>query len=215
MWRKLDQMMEDELLWETSSLKNVSPSLARKMRQTCLSRITYHRSKVLRRRSSLKLSQEIGILIWCNRVEIITSLGEERLLFLQAKASFEAIEAGLRFARLLSEDEKLQLDFYHDMVDLNSRPSSKRLRRYRNISRIGVGYRDKGTLPEPSSQGRVDANRGDWVYREDILQILKDLQLLLPPDISDEEWIGLSELIGLLRKYPIPLETLNKLLARL
>jgi hypothetical protein len=212
MWYELGERSESDLLWEPSSLRNVSPSLAEKMGQTYLSRIAYHRTKIQRRRGRLKLSQEIGILIWCNRVEMITASGEERLLFLQSKASFEALESGLKFAFQLTYDEKLQHDFYHDMVDLNSRSVTRRLRLHRQNSRIGIGYRDKGTLPSPSALGVRNANQGDWIHRESAIRMLSALQLVLPPDSQEEEWLELSEFVRILRKYPLTQENLKSLL---
>jgi len=212
MWYELGDRSESDLLWDSISLRNVSPTLAEKMGQTYLSRIAYHRKKVTRRKQPLKLSQEIGILIWCNRKEIITSKGEERLLFLQSKSSFEALESGLKFARRLEENEKLQHDYYHDMVDLNTRPSSRRLRLHRENSRIGIGYRDKGTLPSPSALGQRYANQGDWIHRDSAIELISALQLTLPSDSLEDEWMELAEFVRLLRKYPFTPTALRSLL---
>jgi len=77
----------------------------------------------------LKLSQKIGLLMWMNRTDQLSRGGEERLLYLQKKASIEAISAGLRFANRLTQEKKLQNDFRPHMAELNRMPQSKRFRR--------------------------------------------------------------------------------------
>jgi hypothetical protein len=145
----------------------------------------------------LKLSQMIGLLLWLNRSELITLGGRERLLYLQAKASFEAIEAGLRFARRLSQEEKLRSDFRHQMRELNRRPQSKHFRQS-EARRIGVGYRDKGMLPGSSSGARTAAQKDSYIPSHLVPKILRDaLQLVTPACLTaDEEWVDLSMVAG-------------------
>lgn len=142
----------------------------------------------------LKLSQKIGILIWLNRNQMLTLGGKERLLYLQAKASYEALEAGLRFARRLSNESKLVSDFKHQMRELNRRPQSKRFRRS-EVRRIGVGYRDKGMLPEQSLKAREAAQREAFIPSDSIPEELRVLlKRFLPACFTEgEEWIDLSE----------------------
>lgn len=145
----------------------------------------------------LKLSQMIGLLLWLNRSELITLGGRERLLYLQAKASFEAIEAGLRFARRLSQEEKLRSDFRHQMRELNRRPQSKHFRQS-EARRIGVGYRDKGMLPGSSTGARTRAQKDAYIPSHLVPKILRDaLQLVTPACLTaDEEWVDLSMVAG-------------------
>jgi len=145
--------------------------------------------------AALRLSQKIGLLIWMNRRGILSLGGKERLLYLQAKASFEALEAGLRFAQRLTREEKLQSDFKHQMRELNRRPQSKRFRQS-ETRRIGVGYRDKGMLPEPSLRARRAAWEESFIPTESIpRQILEFLLGHLPESLTeDEEWVDLSVL---------------------
>jgi hypothetical protein len=145
----------------------------------------------------LKLGQMIGLLLWLNRENLITLGGRERLLYLQAKASFEAIEAGLRFARRLTKEEKLRSDFRHQMRELNRRPQSKHFRQS-EARRIGVGYRDKGMLPGSSSGARSGAQRDSFVPSHLVPKILKDsLRLVSPACLTaDEEWVDLSMVAG-------------------
>jgi len=141
----------------------------------------------------LKLSQKIGLLLWMNRTDLLSRGGEMRLLYYQRKASLEAISAGLKFANRLTKEEKLQSDFYPHMVELNRRPQSKRFRKIEK-NRIGVGYRDKGTLPEISSRSRSQAQRDSWIS---ILSLSDNLQLIIRstvPQLIVGEWLDLAEL---------------------
>jgi hypothetical protein len=145
----------------------------------------------------LKLGQMIGILLWLNRENLITLGGRERLLYLQAKASFEALEAGLRFARRLTKEEKLRSDFRHQMRELNRRPQSKHFRQS-EARRIGVGYRDKGMLPGSSSGARTAAQRDSYIPSHLIPKILLGtIQTVMPHFLTaDKEWVDLSMVAG-------------------
>jgi hypothetical protein len=144
----------------------------------------------------LRLSQKIGLLIWLNREGLLTLGGKERLLYLQAKASFEAIEAGLRFARRLTAEAKLQSDFKHQMRELNRRPQSRHFRQSQS-RRIGVGYRDKGMLPEQSLRARRAAWEDSFIPTESIPgRLLEILKGHLPSALTEDgEWVDLSELL--------------------
>lgn len=146
---------------------------------------------------ALRLSQKIGLLVWLNRQGLLSLGGRERLLYLQAKASFEALEAGLQFARRLSEEEKLQSDFQHQMRELNRRPQSKHFRQS-EARRIGVGYRDKGMLPEASLRARRAAWEESFLPRELIPeQLISVLQKYLPAALTEDgEWVDLSVFPG-------------------
>lgn len=149
---------------------------------------------------ALKLSQKIGLLIWLNRQGLLTIGGKEQLLYLQAKASFEALEAGLKFARRLSKEEKLQSDFRHQMRELNRRPQSKHFRQTEE-RRIGVGYRDKGTLPEQSVRARKKAWEDSFISTELVpSEVIDILKRYLPTALTgDGEWVDLSIFPGTFR----------------
>jgi hypothetical protein len=155
------------------------------------------RSVSLRMVRALKLSQMVGILLWLNREDLLTLGGRERLLYLQAKASFEALEAGLRFARRLSKEKKLQSDFRHQMRELNRRPQSKHFRQT-EARRIGVGYRDKGMLPEVSQRARRQAWEESFVRTDSGPALIMNAIRLFHPSCltEDGEWVDLSMLPG-------------------
>lgn len=145
--------------------------------------------------SSLKLSQKIGILLWLNEMDSLSIGGRERLYYLQEKASLEAISAGVQFALRLSNDTKLVSDFKHAARELNRRPQSKRFRKA-NVRRIGVGYRDKGTLPDLSALARKKSHEESFVSVYSVPEkLLKTILFLVPSALTeDEEWLDLSEL---------------------
>lgn len=146
--------------------------------------------------SRLKLSQKIGLLLWLNRHNAISIGGRERLLYLQQKASFEAIEAGLRFCSRLDQEIKLQSDFKHELRELNRRPQSRHYR-VTQRRRIGIGYRDKGTLPDTSSSARCQVTEESFVYFDDLSGALQDVVLNYYPTAltADGEWVDLSEVL--------------------
>lgn len=141
----------------------------------------------------LKLSQKIGILMWMNRNDVLSRGGEERLLYLQKKASLEAIFSGLKFADRLNREKKLQSDFLPHMVELNRRPQSKRFRRYEK-NRIGIGYRDKGTTPENSSYGRTQAQKESFILLSSLPENLISIIQSCVPQLIEGEWLDLAEL---------------------
>lgn len=155
------------------------------------------RRQSLRLVERLKLSQKIGLLLWLNREDLITLGGRERLLYLQAKASFEALEAGLRFARRLTQSCKLRSDFRHQMRELNRRPQSKHFRQS-EARRIGVGYRDKGTLPEVSHRARRQSQEEAYVATSLVPPLLLNALRLVHPSFftADGEWVDLSMVAG-------------------
>jgi hypothetical protein len=196
--RVLSDLSEEDLVWDPRLVDRLSNrALAGKMEQTYLSRIAYHKRKAGSVAEKLSLGQQIGILIWLNRFDLLSTKGEERLLFLQGKAPWAALEKGMKFAQSLDASEKMQLDFYHFMVVLNCFPSTKRLRLWKQANRIGVGYRDKGTLPSPSSGALKEADRSAWVHFQDLEEKLQDLALT-QPDLVVGEWVDLPALAGVL-----------------
>jgi len=141
----------------------------------------------------LKLSQKIGLLLWMNRRDFLSLGGEERLLYLQKRASIEAISSGLKFADRLSKEKKLQSDFHPHMIELNRRPQSKRYRKLEK-NRIGIGYRDKGTTPEESSFGRNKAQEESWILLSSLPENLIPLIVSCVPQLIEGEWLDLGEL---------------------
>lgn len=189
---------------------SLDEEILQRVGQTSLSRLPYFR-EASEKMGRLKLSQEIGVLVWGNRHGLITDLGRERLLFLQEKASYEAISAGINFSRRLEGSVKLVLDFYPRLVSLNSRGSSRRLRLFRK-RRIGVGYRDKGTLPAPEEKARREVIRDSWIMSWDLHNIIEDTNLAIPPELVEGDWIDLPGLVTFLRDKDLTREQIQFLL---
>lgn len=162
--------------------------------------------------SRLKLSQKIGLLLFLNQKNLLSPGGEQRLLYLQQKASCEAIIAGVKFAEKLHKTMKLQLDFKHQMNELNRRPQSKRFR-VREKSRIGVGYRDKGTLPELQLHIRLEAEKSDFIHVSQLDErVIVSAQRVCPACLVGGEWLSLSDLAESLSSDPAGLIELLLLL---
>lgn len=141
----------------------------------------------------LRLSQKIGLLMWMNKKGLLSKGGEQRLLYLQRNASIEAISAGLKFVIRLTDESKLQSDFFPHMVELNRRPQSKHFRRTEK-ARIGIGYRDKGTLPDKSSLGRTLAQKESWIAMSSLPENLQlELQCRVP-HLIEGEWLNLGDI---------------------
>jgi hypothetical protein len=90
-------------------------------------------------------------------------------------------------------EEKLIHDHYHWMVVLNCFPSSRKLRTFR-ARRIGIGYRDKGTLPSSSATARKKADSEAWVHEGSLPELIQDLLPGLPPTVREGEWVDLPAL---------------------
>jgi len=139
------------------------------------------------------MSQRIGLLLCLARKGNLSKGGQDRLFYLQSKAPFEAIEAGLKFCQRLLNEEKLQSDFKHQIIELNRKPQSRRFRRY-STSRIGVGYRDKGTLPKESDLAVLRANEEGIINLDDLRpEVRKEIEILFP-DLIEGEWLDLNDL---------------------
>jgi hypothetical protein len=154
----------------------------------------------------LKMSQRIGLLLFLNRIGQLSPGGEERLLYLQQRAPFSAIEAGLAFAQRLLSEKKLKSDFKHQIIELNRRPQSKHFRRY-ETSRIGIGYRDKGTLPEESSIFRRRADEDSFVLIEDLpVELFLYVAEQIPDSVVDGTWLDLGTILeaSYFKRLPVP-----------
>lgn len=156
---------------------------------------TTERSKEWNVVSRMKLSQKIGFLLFLHQEGLIQEGGLARLNFLQEKASEEALIAGIRFCARLSLEEKLFSDFKVAERLLNRLPRSRRFQ-LSSTRRIGVGYRDKGTLPEISSGARRKATEESFIYFLDLPDFLqKEVKENYPSAlIEDEEWLDLQEI---------------------
>jgi hypothetical protein len=150
---------------------------------------------------SMRLGQRIGVLLFLHRNDLISEGGEQRLFYLQAKASIEAIASGLSFCYRLESDPDLLRKFWRSVELLNLKPRSHRFRKYQT-RRVGVGYRDKGTLPENDLKARRRAVDEAYVS---VAALPEKVQSFVSVHYrscltEDEEWLDIfdfSELITL------------------
>lgn len=143
--------------------------------------------------SGLKRSQRLGLLCWLASVGLLTLGGRERLLKLQISASYEALAAAEKFAQRLHQEGKLQRDFLPVMRELNRRPRQTATYRRMEKRRIGVGYRDKGTLPVASSRERTAAVRDSYVPLEGFPEYTqRALQSILPFSLTEDGFVDLQ-----------------------
>jgi hypothetical protein len=84
----------------------------------------------------------------------------------------------------------MQRDFFHHAVLLNLYSPGPADYISPLKRRMGVGYRDKGSLPEPSNSARKSANKSVWFFREDIGVELADG---FP---CEGDWVDLSEILA-------------------
>jgi len=143
--------------------------------------------------AGLKRSQKVGLLCFLASQGLLTLGGKERLLSLQYGTSIEGLISAEKFASKLSQSEKLQKDFKHAMHGLNRRPRSATFRRTQK-RRIGVGYRDKGTLPVASTRERLDAQRDGFVPFEDLPETIQSVFTggFLPDFLREDGWVDLK-----------------------
>jgi len=161
--------------------------------------ISNQRSKDLVRK--LRLSQKIGLLLALHRNGALTPGGQLHLLYLQKRASFEALRASIVFCERLQEIS-FSKNFVHESIELNRRPRHRNFRKA-EVRRIGVGYRDKGTLPSFDAGARVGAARESWIPFEDLSS--SDLKLwvtLFHSDCLSEDglWLDIQELAYVLQR---------------
>lgn len=173
--------------WVLTALK--SPEIE-ELRHTTPSRIAYHQS-FIGKGGRIRLSQQVGILLWLNDHSLLDEFGgARRLLRLQRQASLEALVAALKFRERLHSTPKMQRDFFHHAVFLNRYMSGPSDYAPPFKRRMGVGYRDKGSLPEPSNSARKSAAKSVWFFTEDLGVELADG---FP---REGDWVDLSEILA-------------------
>lgn len=150
------------------------------------------KSKARKITRGLKVSQQLGLLLWLHSSGKLTSRGRERLLHLQEKFPLETTLAAVQFAIRLRDDKRLQLSMKHQAIELN-RWNSRKLRKFSEQRRIGIGYRDKGTLADISSKGRRDATKGGYVHLNELEEELRESVIhSFPNCLLDGEWVDLE-----------------------
>jgi hypothetical protein len=78
------------------------------------------------------------------------------------------------------------------MVELNRRPQSRRFR-ISEKRRIGVGYRDKGTLPDIQSKLRNQTQEEAFIFLPDLPEKFREMLYSLMPSSIEGDWVDLEE----------------------
>lgn len=135
----------------------------------------------------LKTSTFLGMLLFLQRNNRLSEDQERFVLKLQGKVKFEELQSAIELLRRLTESPRAAARASQDLeaclrkcgrLPAKSRPAENR--------RIGVGYRDKGSL-RPKHKPHAEAGLQWWS---------EDLQpaLLHPPE--EPRWITAEELFG-------------------
>lgn len=173
-------------------------------------------AKEFRQLRELKLSQRLGILLFCNRLDKGNGYVLQRINFLQEHASIEAIQAGIKFYRRMVSEPKLQKDFKHvisyylynipQTLEYHKRPKN-RIR----------GYRDKGTLPDQSVRARAKAGQEGWFDLRGLENqtVREFLEEHLPDTLIEGDFLDLPGAIEYLQEEELILERLRKILLQL
>jgi hypothetical protein len=101
----------------------------------------------------------------------------------------------MAYAQLLDTETKRVHDQYHWIMVLNCHPTTRRLRIHR-ARRIGVGYRDKGVLPDKSSGARKSADAAAWVHWDSLPEHIQELLSALSASSVEGEWVDLPDLVS-------------------
>lgn len=112
--------------------------------------------------SWFKRSQKIGLLLRLHSQGRLSSRARTLLEKLAGSASEEELQAAFRWSSRFKNPDflrrfRLEQEYIENLAPPRDPPPIPEKRR------IGVGYRDKGNLPDHSSQARVDANRTSWI----------------------------------------------------
>jgi len=137
--------------------------------------------------SSLKRSRKL-VLFWLRR-EFESNLGENYLAKVteyQSRLKLEELESALELYSKLIVDPRGRSRFLAQYREVRI-PRLQETRKD-EIRRIGVGYRDKGSLRPHHTKGRDLGEEVIWA---------EDIKFLLPPDLDLARWITRKEVLEL------------------
>lgn len=160
----------------------------------------------------LKLSKEIGILLFLNQLGSDYEGVGKRLLFKQRIASEEAIIAGAKFSYQLARSPKLRLENKHLLYYFLSTPFRRVEKKPKHPQRIR-GYRDKGTLPDLNHKALSKAQSESWIsvlsLEDSESRFILDF---LPDYLFEQEYLFLPGTVEYLREEHSILQKLERIL---
>lgn len=172
-----------------------------------------NRSKERSSIQQLKQSQKLGILFFLSELNSENYRVSERLKYLQSISSLEAIESGLQFSERLRRDPKFFQDNKHNFFFFLSANFSLKEWRAPRKERIR-GYRDKGTLPDPSLSSRRKSTKENFMsisFLENRSQ--EFLRENLPESVFEGDQIDLTMAFEFLQEEEEVLKRLKRLLS--
>jgi hypothetical protein len=178
---------------ESPEPESLSPWEEENQRQNPLSVIA-HAENSLKFSGQLRLGRTVGLLLYLESREGLTTYGgRPRLAQLQKQCSLETLLSAVKFRDSLLVDEARAKSFRYHAVVLN-RPFQKKNTPVTATQRIGVGYTDKGTAPDPSNQARKKASVPELLWFDDV-RYLYNVQDHLDLLHREGGWVDASRLL--------------------
>jgi len=144
-------------------------------------------SRALPRERRQKKSVFLGYLLYLQREKRLGEGQERYLLQLQAKVNLDELLSAVKLMQALAQSSRSAARAEQDLQAVQSRtPSLPAKSTLPEQRRIGVGYRDKGSL-RPKHKPRPEAGLSFWS---------EDLPLLEKNTPEEPRWITAEELYG-------------------
>jgi len=116
----------------------------------------------------LRLSRQVGLLLRTAELHKLTVWQYRWLQALSAQLDPQGLLVAVEYAATLADQPQTYRSL-RPWLEYLSRPRKGSSGVHRKAKRrIGVGYRDKGSKPDPSKAARNEANYLAWVYEPDL-----------------------------------------------
>lgn len=116
----------------------------------------------------LRLSRQVGLLLRTSEINNLTVWQTRWLQSITSCLDPQGILAASNYAVYL-KDHKETYQSLHPWLEYLSRPRKGPKEIHLKPKRsMGVGYNDKGSVPDPSSRARNEANYFAWIYEADL-----------------------------------------------
>jgi len=142
------------------------------------------------RGAPLRLSRRVGLLLSYAEVFGLSVWQQRWLHTLTRSLNSTGVEAAKEYAIYLRSHPATYQSLRNWLV-YDSRPiSGMREVHLRPKRRIGIGYRDKGSKPDPSKRARIEADNFAWIYEPDLPEAWwKDYGMIPLYALREGEWI--------------------------
>jgi len=116
----------------------------------------------------LRLSRQVGLLLRTAEIFGLSVWQERHLRRLSLNLDPQGIQAAAAYADYLRSHPQTYQSLRTWVVYLSRPIHGKKEVLRRPKRQMGVGYRDKGTKPDPSTRARIEANYFAWIYEPDL-----------------------------------------------